>query len=389
MSLLLGQLSPRQRDALRGLLASALEHHFAYPLYFDYRRNQLAQRPLDGAKRLEIIRFIQQVSFDAHIPFDSPTMERWIAEALLDFASHNSALASRRASHRRSDLVRRARQVAADIDQQALTGLQQDPPVDVQTERPRMWLGLPDSRAFPDEIARQDHHTQMLALVLARPRPIAPSAAELPAQETHKAPPAMRPQTAAAPRAAFDALAGGAQSGFFGFGRKKAVPGQRPVTPAASATSDLREAPADLLQLYGDYLSDMQPEMTTHETAAYPGSSAAHGSPLDSLASQQAPAPRDSADARTDLQLFYQLRFQIEGYVRKAARSYGLPDIPGDPARLIEALRGSNLVDESDLRMAEGIIALTDRVSAYGAASTNDYRQALMLYLLYHRSHLA
>jgi len=87
--------------------------------------------------------------------------------------------------------------------------------------------------------------------------------------------------------------------------------------------------------------------------------------------------------------VFHQLRFQIEGYVRKAARSYGLPDLPGDPTHVIEALRGSNLVDESDLRMAEGVLALADRVIAEGEASLRDYRQALMLYLLYHRSHLA
>ena len=33
-------------------------------------------------------------------------------------------------------------------------------------------------------------------------------------------------------------------------------------------------------------------------------------------------------------------------------------------------------------------LALTDRVSRQGHASLEDYRQAFMLYLLYHRGHL-
>ena len=98
--------------------------------------------------------------------------------------------------------------------------------------------------------------------------------------------------------------------------------------------------------------------MTTHETAAIPRPSTFQGGSSGAMPG--------ASDAQTDMQLFHQLRFQIEGYVRKAARSYGLPDLPGDPAHVIEALRGSNLVDESDLRMAEGVLALSDRVIAEG-----------------------
>ena len=59
-----------------------------------------------------------------------------------------------------------------------------------------------------------------------------------------------------------------------------------------------------------------------------------------------------------------------------------------DPSGVLDALRRSRYVDEADLRLAEGILALTDRVTAAGEATLPDYRQALMLYLLYHRSHL-
>ncbi len=86
--------------------------------------------------------------------------------------------------------------------------------------------------------------------------------------------------------------------------------------------------------------------------------------------------------------IFWQLRYQLEAYVRRAARSYGVPHQGNDPAMVLDELRRSGFVDESDLRIAEGIFALTDRVTAQGYASAQEYSQALMLYLLYHRSHL-
>jgi hypothetical protein len=213
----------------------------------------------------------------------------------------------------------------------------------------------------PDFIAQHERQTQMIALVLARPRP--------PKQPVVEEPVIATAQSISERQE---------PSGFLGFGRRKAP---APPEAAQPLPTRPREAPADLLQLYGAYLSDMQPEMATHETAAIPRPSTFQG--------RSSGAMPVAGDAQTDMQLFYQLRFQIEGYVRKAARSYGLPDLPGDPAHVIEALRGSNLVDESDLRMAEGVLALSDRVIAGGRASLQDYRQALMLYLLYHRSHLA
>ncbi len=105
------------------------------------------------------------------------------------------------------------------------------------------------------------------------------------------------------------------------------------------------------------------------------------------MAVQQQPA-LDPATARSDKLIFWQLRYQLEAYVRRASRSYGVQTESGDPSGVLDALRRSGFVDEADLRIAEGILALTDRVTAGETATTEDYRQALMLYLLYHRSHL-
>ena len=90
----------------------------------------------------------------------------------------------------------------------------------------------------------------------------------------------------------------------------------------------------------------------------------------------------------TDHLVFWQLRYQLEAYVRRAAESYGLSYNGTDPSAVLDALRQSGFVDEADLRIAEGILALTDRVTHAPTVAIEDYRQAFLLYLLYHRSHL-
>ena len=174
-----------------------------------------------------------------------------------------------------------------------------------------------------------------------------------------------------------------------------------------------RELPPDLYQLYGDYLRDMEPEaepppssaplVTPSPRASTPGVNGARSYPAT-----PAPAPvhtpahapvhippppsalRTPVDegARSDKLIFWQLRYQLEAYVRRAAQSYGVRGASDDPSSILDALRRSTFVDEADLRIAEGILALTDRVTATGAATVEDYRQAFLLYLLYHRSHL-
>lgn len=173
-------------------------------------------------------------------------------------------------------------------------------------------------------------------------------------------------------------------------------------TPPASANA--RELPPDLFQLYGDYLRDMEPEAgddlpadpADPPTAVFPTMHAAVGGGASTFAANGYAAPpvspqerhAESAGTRSDKLIFWQMRYQLEAYVRRAAHSYGVHTASGDPSGVIDALRRSGFVDEADLRIAEGILALTDRVTAGVAPTIEDYRQALMLYLLYHRSHL-
>jgi hypothetical protein len=172
-----------------------------------------------------------------------------------------------------------------------------------------------------------------------------------------------------------------------------------------------RELPPDLYRLYGEYLRDMQPDAPSSgplddldepeaedpPTMVLPGVSAPAATPSTPAASapvsDRQPAVRPAAAAPptvtpSDQPIFWQLRYQLEAYVRRAARSYGIAGQSADPSGVLDALRRAGFVDESDLRIAEGILALTDRVTDTGVATIDDYRQALTLYLLYHRSHL-
>lgn len=150
----------------------------------------------------------------------------------------------------------------------------------------------------------------------------------------------------------------------------------------------MRELPSDLYQLYGDYLNDMEPEAAVSPPPRAARPATPPPAPAQApISARQAQPPTDT-DARNDQLIFWQLRYQLEAYVRRAARSYGVPFQGNDPATVLDELRRSGFVDEADLRIAEGVFALTDRVTAQGYASEQEYRQALMLYLLYHRSHL-
>ncbi|HZC78586.1 MAG TPA: hypothetical protein VE258_12620, partial [Ktedonobacterales bacterium] len=139
-----------------------------------------------------------------------------------------------------------------------------------------------------------------------------------------------------------------------------------------------RELPPDLYQIYGNYLRDMQPEAPIAETATagppaaallgmappvsaptpmpapqatLPSTPAAYASsvpwtPEPTSEPTPAPSPRAAplpvpevmhgtgvapADARSDKLIFWQLRYQLEAYVRRAAGSYGVRTASGDP----------------------------------------------------------
>ncbi len=108
------------------------------------------------------------------------------------------------------------------------------------------------------------------------------------------------------------------------------------------------------------------------------------------VAPPTAPLPRpvdvEVQSARSDKAIFAQLRQQLLASMTAAARNYRITAPPDDPAGLLAALLARGAVDESDLRLAEGILALCGKVIAAGRTDLEEYREALTLYLLFNRS---
>jgi hypothetical protein len=287
----------------------------------------------------------------------------------------------------------------------------------------RSWLGVGGRRAAEGA----ERNTQVLEAILARGEsgPLAPAAPPQSRPELYGAPAAALPATAdgrtgftgwlANPTDAtvpvpahmlngggnqsspFASLATGAQSAIFGGATSIAdrptgpLPAHsRPASAPASPPTPARGLADDLYQLYGDYLRDMHPELAAAPVPSAPAPVATPPRPQPQPAPASAPgsAYAAAAPASADTQIFFQLRYQLEAFVRRAARSYGVRGRTDDPASVLDALRRSGFVDESDLRLAESILAITDKVISSGVAGMDDFRQALMLYLLYHRSHL-
>jgi hypothetical protein len=330
MGMRMGELEPRQQERLRAALAEALAAHFAYPAFYSFRADRPLIRPLDRAKRQEIASYAGTVGFAPLEPMevDSAELRRYFEGVFLRYLDVNPHLSSPRMAERRPYLRALARRVSADVQGELLAYLQGHAPTFGASQPPVSWAEAL-AQATPPDAAAIEHNTAVLQAILAR----------------------TRQQTPANPR-------------------RPAAPPASPPAPSGGAARP-HELPPELVHMYGQYLSDMQPEVATRGPAKLP------------VVSRGQPA--GSGD---DLHVFSQLRYQLEAYIRRAVRGYGLPDRGGDPARALDDLRASGLVDEANLRLVEGILALTDRVTARGSASIEDYRQALLLYLLYHRSHL-
>lgn len=430
MGVCVGDLTPRQIESFRAELVETLAAHLAYPPFFDYRSGQLFTRPVDRSKREEIEHYVRSTNFG---PIDrnditSTDVRRFLERLLYRYLEVNDVFqrphVARRAPQRRSLVPR----LAAEIQRHLAAYVQNNAQQLGERRSTATWSG---GRRLDASSESHEHYTRVLQAVLARRDGGAPA----PAKPTPTPPPASpRPVTrhaASWPTGSYDATVPAPAQGFsdslgaspflgLETGQQSSVfAGSVPVSdmstgplrsaisagPASAAPAAARELPPDLYQLYGDYLRDMEPE-----AAAPPSSAFAPGVPDAPTAELPVPpvaAPRLPAQAeplpetdgsiqaqsasngnQSDKLIFFQLRYQLEAYVRRAARSYGVSNSSGDPSGVLDALRRSGFVDEADLRIAEGILALTDRVTQTGAASAEDYRQALMLYLLYHRSHL-
>lgn len=396
-------VEPRHIDQLRLEIVEEIAAALAYPPFFDFRANALRNRPIDRVKMTEIEQFIGSANFDTigRSSPSAPETRSFLEHLALRYLEVNPALATT-AGRRYLPLLRtRAVALAADTSRRFISHVGGGEKTFGAHRQAASWTA---AKHAPRHVANDtEHNSRVLeAAIVPRDRSAASGVRQAPSPSVSSRsgglssgvvsppPPTIQPFSAfaapahaAAPADLTDQPTGPLAS---------VLPGAR---PQSGRQTPMRELPPDLLSLYGDYLGDLEPEAPARPVASVtppppaasppPPRAPHHAAPH---APPPMPTPAAPADARGDQLIFWQLRYQLEAYVRMAARSYGLAGHGGDPASVLDELRRSGFVDEADLRIAEGVFALTDRVTAQGSASTADYRQAMMLYLLYHRSHI-
>jgi hypothetical protein len=127
------------------------------------------------------------------------------------------------------------------------------------------------------------------------------------------------------------------------------------------------------------------------QSAAQEVSGASRGSaPLDGQREEAGPpAAPAKALADGDVMIFSQLQHQISTWLKMAAISYQIDLTGQDAVALVGELRRIAALEEAELQVLESLVALCYRVTSTKQATMEDYKQAMMLYLLHHRSRLA
>lgn len=405
-------IESRHIERLRVEIVEAISAALAYPPFFDFRTGKLRTRPIDRAKVVEIEQFIGSANFtplERSSP-SSPDTRRFIERLILRYLEVNPSLATQNASRYLPTIRAQALRLATETHRRFVTHLSGGDRDFGARRQAASWASV--KRGGRHAASDSDYSSRQLEAALRQPERGAPSGIKSKGVK----PPA--PKSAAGDVAISSGIVSGLVNippfeEFVANARANAptIPtdlADQPTGPLASVApprassggqAPMRELPPDLLNLYGDYLGDLEPAAPIRSQPAPPPPAqpapirmppAPHPpQPIVNLPPAPSTMPSASpADAHGDQLIFWQLRYQLEAFVRLAARSYGLPGHGGDPASVLDELRRSGFVDEADLRIAEGVFALTDRVTAQGHATTADYRQALMLYLLYHRSHV-
>ncbi len=121
------------------------------------------------------------------------------------------------------------------------------------------------------------------------------------------------------------------------------------------------------------------------ETSDVPRTSA----PLAREEEPPAPAARAKGVTDGDVMIFSQLQHQISTWIKMAAVSHQIDLAGRDAAELVAELRRMAALEEAELQVIESLVALCHRVTTTKQATMEDYKQAMMLYLLHHRSRLA
>ncbi len=105
--------------------------------------------------------------------------------------------------------------------------------------------------------------------------------------------------------------------------------------------------------------------------------------------SAMAAAQPEKEMTEADVLIFVQLQHQVSTWVKIAAVSHQIEITGQDIPELVAELRHTAALEEAELQVIESLVALCQRVTSTRQATMEDYKQAMMLYLLHHRSRMA
>jgi hypothetical protein len=352
------ELSLPDRNRLNTELTMTLLGDFTYPPFMDYRSGTLRMRPYSQADLHRAEDFVAGLRLDGQETMDiaSSALAEQLADMLVNY--HRAVLPDRAQRHG-AELHRQAMQAATQVQRRlvdyVLNGANNGFGL---TVAPTSWsAGL--AKTAPWEAIAPGTVSLATALATLREETSpAPTPPAMPRPSAPIPPPAPVPADSALPEMRTTLL--------------PAIP-RTPSSPIARAPSAPITPPANAPKPSAPLSpkADPPPVAETQLTAPLPRS---------------VELPKTPTDQRNDVAAFTQLREQLLSAMTNAARNYGITHPAVDPAGLLASLRQRNAIDESDLRLAEGILAACGRVITAGRASIDDYREALMLYLLFHRS---
>jgi hypothetical protein len=177
--------------------------------------------------------------------------------------------------------------------------------------------------------------------------------------------------------------------------QREAVSG--PVQPTKQA-EPLSGSPAPLgapptVPLFPKTTQELRPLPGDEQEALEPGAleEAEQGTNTTpaTFSSMTMPEQPEKEMTEADVLIFVQLQHQVATWVKIAAVSHQIEITGQDIPELVAELRHTAALEEAELQVIESLVALCQRVASTRQATMEDYKQAMMLYLLHHRSRMA
>ncbi|HET8914053.1 MAG TPA: hypothetical protein VFN23_21450 [Ktedonobacteraceae bacterium] len=414
MGVFLGQLPPAEIARLKAELAETIIANFCYPRFLDYRSNTLRMRPVDRSKRQEVWLYLSSVDFTLwnRVDLMAPELQYQIERLFIQFVQRNRSFFGEQGRKRMGDVRMLITSASGSVvdglrgrisGQSSKTGLAFGSPRSVVSwaapgvsEKPDLtWEQIANATMLLQQ-QLQEVRGEIKSTPVADQRPAVGAAA---AQTPRRVSPGRlgragisEPEVVST-GARVNVNTRSPQSG--PLPPTQVAPAARvaPANPVSSPAWQSAAAPTPT-RPEADQPTAAQPVLSRNENTAWPAEVSTpvkpRGLPLPNTSKALSTTnPRmDAAPVGAhdeDVAIFEQMRQQLVVWLRVEAVRAGL-DITGlGPAQLLELLRQDEHLDETRLQVVSTLLDLASQVIQNRSASSLDYKQGLMLYLMHTR----